>query len=167
MTDREFTEQIKRAYGVIYNACNTYYKGYDRDDLLQDILISIWLSLKNFNNKCAFTTWAHTIARNVCISKLNKKRREPIFEDLEDYKDIICNTNNYCEIVLQLRQAIKYETAMNTLDEADKSIFEMYIFGLSYKEISQQTGISENALTVKIFRINKRLKLRYGNRSLK
>jgi RNA polymerase sigma-70 factor (ECF subfamily) len=134
---------------------------------VQDIYLSAWKSLSNFRKESSFKTWLGSIARNVCIDNFRKRRKQPITEDLKNYEEIICNSNNYSEIVLQLRQAIKYETVMSNLDNADRSLFEMHLFGLSYKEISQQTGISENALRVKINRINQRLRLRYGSRSLK
>jgi RNA polymerase sigma-70 factor, ECF subfamily len=167
MNDQEFMNNVNASRDVIYKACNMYCKGIDYSDVVQDIYLHAWSSVGGFRKESSFKTWLWRIARNTCVSNFRARRKQPPIEELKDYEEIIGNSNNYSEIVSQLREAIKYETVMNTLDDADRSIFELYLFGSSYKEMQQQTGINENALRVKIHRIEQRLRLRYGNRSIK
>lgn len=109
----------------------------------------------------------HVIARNVCISALRKQAKEPIIEGLEDYIDVLEHVDNTPELIKQLHEAKRYNTVIDSIDEPFKTLFEMYLEGISYEEIEKQTGINAKALAVKICKIKKRLQLRYGNNVIK
>ncbi|MBW2703120.1 MAG: RNA polymerase sigma factor [Deltaproteobacteria bacterium] len=44
------------------------------DDLLQDVFVRIVRSADGFERRSRFTTWAYTIARNLCIDHLRKQK---------------------------------------------------------------------------------------------
>lgn len=162
MTDQEFLEQINNSKPVIHKACTVYCYEHSRDDLVQEIILEIYRSLNNFKKNCSFSTWAYTIARNKCISLLRKQKNDPKIVGLEEYSNTLADVSNAPEMVKQLREAIKYDTVMDSIDEAWRTVFEMYVQGISFKEMEEQTGIAEATLRVNTFRIKKRLYLRYG-----
>lgn len=162
MTEKEFVEKINKHKGVIHKACRTYCKSFNHADLAQEILIEAWQSLSKFKKNCTFSTWLYFISRNVCISALRKQNKQPEFIDLLEYSEVLEDVSNAPEMVKQLREAIRYDTVINNIEEPYRAIFEMYIHGCSYEEISLQTGITENALRARICRIKKQLQLRYG-----
>ena len=47
------------------------------EDLVQDIFLKAFKSLKNYKNDHAFSTWLYRIARNHTIDYLRKKRLKP------------------------------------------------------------------------------------------
>lgn len=162
MTEKEFIENLNESKGIVYRVCNTYCNSYSREDLVQEIILEAFKSINNFKNNCKFSTWLYTIAKNVCISNLRKEKKKPRIEGLDDYAEVLAESNNAPELVKQLREAMRYNTVLDTIDEAYQSVFEMHLHGISYNEISQQTGISENLLRQYIHRIKQRLYLRYG-----
>lgn len=170
MTDREFAELVKKYNGEMYAACKKYCK--DRTvsytELMQDIIIELWKSINNFKNGCTFNTWVYTIARNVSISALRKaqaeKKKKALIDGLEDYEEYLQYEDGSEALLKQLQEAMRYNSVLDNIDEPYKTIFIMHLEGMSYKEMEQQTGITENALRVKISTIKKKLRLRYGSK---
>lgn len=164
MTDAEFVALIRQHRRTIHTVCNKYCSeiSFSRDDLVQEIVLETWKSINNFQKKCSFNTWLYNIARNKCIDLLRRQKNAPKIEGLEDYADILEEVNNAPEIVRQLQQAMCYNSVLDTIEEPYRILFEMYMEGLSFEEMEEQTGISANTLRVRCFRIKKQLQLRYG-----
>jgi RNA polymerase sigma factor (sigma-70 family) len=169
MSEREFLELIKAHKGTIHAACNKYCKDrtVDRSDLVQDIIIELWKSLNNFQKRCSFNTWIYSIARHVSIRTLQRaqrKKKEALrIENLDAYADYLQYEDVTEERIKQLHNAMRYTAVISNVEEPYRSLFLMYLEGVSYKEMEQQTGVPESALRVKICTIKRRLKLRYGS----
>lgn len=168
MSEQEFVDLITRHRRTIHTVCNKYCSeiSFSRDDLVQEIVLETWKSINNFQKKCSFNTWLYNIARNKCIDLLRRQKKIPKVEGLEEYAEVLAEVNNAPEIVRQLRQAIRYDTVLSSIEEPYRILFEMYLEGLSFDEMEQQTGISANALRVRCFRIKKQLQLRYGKTTI-
>src|SRR5687768_1679518 len=132
MTEKEFLEQIKENRRFIHMVCNTYYESYPRQDLVQEITLELWRSINNFKNNCSFRKWIFVVARNKCITLLRKEKKIDIV-GLDEYADTLVETNNAPDIVKQLRNAMRYDSVISTIEEPFRSTFEMYLHGLSYK----------------------------------
>ena len=48
-----------------------------RRELIQDILLAIWVALENFRGEPSLKTFAASIAQKRCISHVTKRAREP------------------------------------------------------------------------------------------
>lgn len=162
MSQQEFVDLINKHKGVIHKACRTYCKSFSHADLVQETILEAWKSISNFEKNCTFSTWLYYIARNVCVTHLRKRSKQPTIEGLEEYAEVLAETNNAPEMVKQLRQAIRYDSVLDNIEEPWRSTFEMYIEGFSFNEMEMQTGVDQNTLRVNMFRIKKRLFLRYG-----
>src|SRR6266853_1677369 len=46
-------------------------------DLTQEILLRAYRSLDNYRGECRFSTWLYVIARNLCMTALQKRASEP------------------------------------------------------------------------------------------
>jgi RNA polymerase sigma-70 factor (ECF subfamily) len=57
------------------------------EDLSQTIFVKAWQALPRFDGRAALSTWLYTIARNTCLSALDKERRLVPLEDLTDVAD--------------------------------------------------------------------------------
>lgn len=167
MSEREFVESIMRHKGIIHNVCNSYCKIFERDDLVQEIILEAFKSINNFKKNCKFSTWLHYIARNKCIDTLRRQKSKLKTECIDAYANVLADSDNTPELIKQLEQAMCYSTVLDTLDASQRIIFEMHLDGLSYEEISLQTGINENYLRVMNKRIKDRLSLRYGRESIR
>lgn len=162
MTDEEFVQKIRQYNSVIHKACNVYYKRASRADLVQEIILELYRSLPNFKNSCTFKTWVYTIAKNTCITRSRNEKKHKFFECPEDYEEVF-SVENSCNVTFeQLHNAMRYDVVMTKLKEPEKQIFQLYLEGMSYKELEKNTGINENHLRIMIHRLKKRLQLRYG-----
>lgn len=162
MNEQEFVDLINSHKHTIHTVCDRYCKSASRADLVQEIILETWKSINNFQKKCTFNAWLYQIARNKCIDVLRRQKTTPSIEGLEEYAEILAEVDNAPEMVKQLRQAIRYNTVLDSIEEPWQTTFQAYLEGLTFKELEQQTGISANSLRVNIFRIKKRLQLRYG-----
>jgi RNA polymerase sigma-70 factor (ECF subfamily) len=151
-----FDQLLKENKHKIYRICRIYAAApIEPQDLFQEVVFQIWNSLPNFKEKSSIDTWVYRIALNVCLRskmKLDKSNQKttrfdaihftPVTEAVEPFEE---------EKFKYLKECIK------TLNESDTSIIVLYLDELSYKEISEITGLSENHIAVKMKRIRKRL----------
>lgn len=163
MTEQEFIEQLKANEDLINSVCVNYCYQYNRKDLMQDIALELWKTIGNFKNNCKFSTWIYTVARNVCVTTLRRQKRQPVIEGLDEYKEVLEELDNSPELLKQLHNATRYNTVLDSIDEPYKTLFHMYVYGASFKELEKHSGIVEGTIRVHMHRIKKRLRLRYGN----
>jgi RNA polymerase sigma factor (sigma-70 family) len=147
---------------IMYKLCNFYCDTNDHNDVIQNIMLECWNSVKNFRGDSKFSTWMYAISRNVCISFRRQQVKRIVAEELWPDTDVIDEEMGAREkATLQMQEAAKYQTIIDNLNENDRSLLLMYVEGMSYAEISEKVGISENSLRVTIHRIKRRLYLRY------
>ena len=65
------------------------------EDLVQDIFLKAFKSLKNYKNDHAFSTWLYRIARNHTIDYLRKKKIETLSIHVDDHDQ----TRSICRAV--------------------------------------------------------------------
>lgn len=142
---------------TIYKICNFYAANHeDAKDIYQEVLLNIWKSLPQFNHKSSISTWVYRITLNICLRakyKHDKKNKNIIHLDsvkLENFENSESSANNE-GLIKQLYACIR------KLNDPEKSIVLLYLEDLSYKEIAEICGISENLVAVKIKRIKSKL----------
>jgi len=144
---------------MIYKVANTYcYDKSDQDDLIQEIILQIWQSIENFNEKYKWSTWIYRIALNTSISfyRKNKTRKEktvslsPIIEIPRAYEEYFDD-----EDFVLLRRFIR------ELKEIDRALILLHLEGLNSKEIADIIATTQTNVTTKISRIKKKLKLKF------
>ncbi|MFA6004678.1 MAG: RNA polymerase sigma factor [Elusimicrobiota bacterium] len=67
-----------------------WYAGGDRDaeDIVQEIFMEAFKSLKSFRRQSAFNTWLYGLARNVCLHHARKRGKMKILQEPEDFLEI-------------------------------------------------------------------------------
>ena len=140
----------------IYRICRIYATTpIEPQDLFQEVIFQIWKSLPNFKGKSSIDTWVYRIALNVCLrSKMKLEKRNQKTARLDAIQFIPVTET----IVPFEEEKFKYlKECIATLNESDTSIIVLYLDELSYKEIAEITGLSENHIAVKMKRIRKKL----------
>jgi len=157
--EKIFLSVLESHKGIIYKVANTYcYEKSDQDDLIQEIILQVWLTIENFNDKFRWSTWIYRIALNTSISfyRKNKTRNHktislsPIIEvpnDDEEYYDE--------DDFLLLR------TFIRELEEIDRALILLHLEGLSSKEIAEIIATTQTNVTTKLSRIKKKLKIKF------
>ena len=141
----------------LLRVCSVYAEDdEDKKDLFQEALINIWQSMPSFEEKSSLSTWMFRVTLNVClrlhtkqVKKRNRFRRIDAIT-IEHISDEETNHEEH-ERLIKLRNCIK------KLNDADKAVTTLYLEELTYKEISDITGLKENNVAVKIKRIKMKL----------
>jgi RNA polymerase sigma-70 factor, ECF subfamily len=59
-------------FSFVYRFCNDYHQA---QDLVQDVFLRLVKMARNYEPRAKFTTYLYTIAHNVCIDHLRRKKR--------------------------------------------------------------------------------------------
>jgi len=142
---------IKRHKQKIYSFI--YSKVYDKDvaeDIFQDTFIKVIRTLKkgNYNEEGKFLPWVMRISHNLVIDFFRKNNRMPKFDNAGEFSifsvlsDSSLNAENSMikeQVELDVRRLV------DELPEDQKEVLLMRIYDdLSFKEISDKTGVSIN-----------------------
>ena len=57
------------------------------EDLSQTIFVKAWQALPKFDGRAALSTWLYTIARNTCLTAIERERRLVPLEDFAEVAD--------------------------------------------------------------------------------
>ena len=129
----------------------------DQDDLFQEILLQVWLSLPNFRSASKPTTWLYRVALNTALAwKRTEKKRwhrqgSPSVPDIAAPTVASAESQRNDAIVDQLYAAIR------ALPPAKRALVVLYLDGFTYREIADVVGISETNVGVSLNRIKKEL----------
>ena len=128
----------------------------DADDILQDVFYQLAEMERLTKPIDQMTAWLYTVARNRIVDWYRKKRTEPLpYLADEDELNLADEINEQIfdngdspetEYLKSLIWTELYES-LEQLPAEQKSVFELTeIKGLSFKEISDQTGLPVNTL---------------------
>jgi RNA polymerase sigma factor (sigma-70 family) len=149
MNEQQFLQLIDRHQGIIHKVCRLYRDSReDREDLFQEIVFQLWKSFPGFEGKANFGTWMYRIALSTAIATFRKKKPEIIY------------TSELPEQATEQQpgeQNEKLFRALKKLNDNEKALITLYLEDLSYREISEITGITENNVGVKLNRVKKKL----------
>lgn len=155
---------IMKHYPQIYNLAYKLTKTReDAEDLAQDSAIRIF---KYSNSKYSEKQQSNWIKRVVLSVWINKERHDKVREtENHDYLDD--PDKQFVErvpVVREIENQMQSEEnigRLKLLSESDQRLIHLRSLGFSYKRISQQLGITENCVKIKIFRLKKRIKKLY------
>ncbi len=141
------TRHKDRIYRFIYS------KVYDRDvteDIFQDTFVKVINTLKRgaYNEEGKFLPWVMRIAHNLVIDHFRKNNRMPKFENNDDFNifSVLSDGALNAEHSLIKDQVQRdVQRLIEELPEDQKEVLVMRMYkDMSFKEISEQTGVSIN-----------------------
>lgn len=142
---------INRHKQKIYNFI--YSKVYDRDvaeDIFQDTFIKVIRTLKRgaYNEEGKFLPWVMRISHNLVIDYFRKNNRLPKFNNTNDFNifSVLSDSSLNAENNLIKEQVeIDVRRLVDELPDDQRNVLLMRIYDdLSFKEISDKTGVSIN-----------------------
>ena len=157
----QFLSVIQTHKGIVYKVANSYCKGTeDRKDLIQEIIIQLWLSFHKYDAKYALTTWIYRIALNVCISFYRKeKRRSNISLSLPEGIIYLHEADSPDEIDSNVDQLSRF---IKEFKEIDRAIIILYLEGKSYQEAADILGLTLKNISVRLSRIKEKLRQKFS-----
>lgn len=130
----------------------------DQDDLLQDILLQIWSSIPSFRREAKETTWIYRVAFNTALAwRRSERRRREGYERFLKFEVSPQAQPSHLDSLADQDIVERLYAAIRQLPKVDASLALMHLEGLSYQEMAEVLGISENYVGVKLNRIRKQL----------
>ena len=155
--ESSFLAALEQNQQKLLRVCSVYaVDAEDKKDLFQEALINIWQSMPSFEEKSSLSTWMFRVTLNVCLRLQTKQAKQrDRFRKLDSVsiENISTEETNHEEH----ERLIKLRSCIKKLNDADKAVTTLYLEELSYKEISDITGLTENNVAVKIKRIKMKL----------
>ena len=162
-----------RLFNLVYWSLGDYQ---DANDCAQETFIKVFKSIKKFRFESAFSTWLYRIAINTCKNKIKSsayrwKKKTVSLETSNGSK----NGNPFSEIVngsptpvmaLEKKERMmRIQKAINSLpEEQNKVVVLRDIQGLSYRDISDITGLNLGTVKSRLARGRLELKNRLKGR---
>lgn len=149
-------EKIYEQYAQMlykYIFCLTGSKDITEDIVQETFEIAI-KKINEFKGECKLSTWLCQIAKYIWYNKLRKDKKDV---SLEEIKNII--SQNQMEEFEQKQEKIELFKKIQSLDEETRNVIYLRTLGdLTYKEIAEIMGKTENWARVVFFRGKQKLK---------
>ena len=130
----------------------------DQDDLLQDILLQLWSSIPAFRCEAKESTWIYRVSFNTAMAwRRGERRRREGHESLVRFDFPPQAHPSHVESLPAQEIVDQLYAAIRELPKVEASLALMQLDGLSYQEMAEVLGISENYIGVKLTRIRKQL----------
>ncbi|MCH6199503.1 sigma-70 family RNA polymerase sigma factor [Aquiflexum sp. LQ15W] len=156
-----FLKIIDANKGIIYKVANSYCRDEEnRKDLIQEIILQLWLSFPKYDPSFKLSTWIYRIALNVSISFYRKEsRRGRISQPFPE--EIIYLTAE--KLPLEQNEDIEMlQKFIRELKEIDRAVILLYLEGNSQQEIADILGITVSNVSTKVSRIKQTLKQKFA-----
>jgi len=155
--ERLFEDVVAANQRRILAIARSYAYGDECRDLYQEILLQMWKGLDSFEGRSAPSTWVYRVALNTAITfrRKNGRRVQSSGRPLaESSPDPVAPPSPGNEILI-------LEEFLGSLGKIDRAVFLLYLEDLSYREISEVTGLTESHVGVRISRLKKTFTQRY------
>jgi RNA polymerase sigma factor (sigma-70 family) len=152
-----FAQVTSSCTGLIYRIALSYEADPSlRHELIQDILLAIWVALANFRGESSVKTFAASIAQKRCISHVSKRAREP--RQVELPPDLVSAAAQPDEQALRNDQKRQLVQSIQQLPVPQREAIVLCLEGFSYGEMATILGISPNAVMLRCQRAKITLK---------
>lgn len=137
----------------------------EAEDLSQEVFLRAFRQLSQFRGDAAFSSWLYRIAWNLSMDRLDKKRKEA-WIDLDELTDThnrnLPSAEPFDQMdAMERRQALVRE--VDRLPPPDQLLIELYYREeKTVKEIAWILGMGESNVKIRLHRIRKKLKSRFG-----
>lgn len=165
--DKEaFEELIRRHQHRVFAVAGGILKRReDIEDIVQQVFVKAYFSLKRFDQRAAFSTWLYKITVNECWDLLRKKKVRPLVyeSDLseEQAKQVISSAEkgkDQPDVSDRLEARQRVERLLEGLDERDRLMLMLKeVEGFSIDEIAAVLDLNANTVKVRLFRARRRV----------
>ena len=152
----QFMDEIYQTYArTVYKYLLSKTRSEDiAEELTQETFYQAVRCIHRFDGSCKLSTWLCAIAKNQLRSY---QRKHPVNESIDDHEDLT-GTSVEAEIFRQIER-VDLMKKLHLCPEPYREILYLRIFGnLSFREIGEIMGRTENWARVNFYRAKERLK---------
>jgi len=178
MQGRNVEESFLWLFRRYHSAVSRFFsrRGFSQEDcrdLTQDVFFAVYVGVKNLRSEDAFITWLFSIARNVALRHWERQMRHAKLE-LVPSRDVDAEEGGTAAVdrvagsdpdplsqMLDLERVEVVGAALEKLPGREQACLRASLIeDLSYKQIGERLGISENTVAVHVHRAMKALRSR-------
>lgn len=142
-----------RQRNLLWRVCSgfRFSVAWTVEDAMQEVVSELWKSYRHYRGECSERTWTYRIAMNT-MSRLYRRtsnRRQPNVEPCTEPSTVSSGE-------WHLRMYI------DSFGEPDSTIFNAYLDGFSNDEIAEMSGLTANAVSMRLHRRKKQIREEYG-----
>jgi len=152
--DLDAFEALVRAHtpAVYAHAMRFFGEPAAAEDVVQEVWIKVYRSLRTFDERAKFSTWLFRITRNACLDAVRAGKRRPL--TLDPLDTIAAPGDLADEVAL----SASLERAIASLPPEDRDAFSaVALFGLTYADAAQALGVPAGTVKSRVFRARRSL----------
>lgn len=167
-----FGELMNRYTTKAFGLCLRLTKNReDAEEVLQDVFVTVYTKLKNFEGKSSFSSWLYRITVNAAFMKLRKRKQSSRVTNIDDLssfdRDRVQNLSADTKLVDEataIRELnVSLWEAINRLPEEYRPVFVLRdVDGLSTKQVGKILNLTQPAVKSRLHRSRMILRKRLG-----
>ncbi len=127
-------------------------------ELQHEMAFQLWRTLHGFSGQVRASTWIYRVCLNTALTwRRGAGRRERRFEAREMLDEFAAEGSSPAETAEQRERVEQLYRAVHSLAETERALVILMLDGLSYREIAEVTGMTENHVGVALTRARRRL----------
>lgn len=154
-----FKAWLKEHRGIVVKVTRSFAPAAaDAADLQQEMLLQLWTSLPSYGGQAKPSTWIYRICLNTALTwRRGTVRREKRIEPEADVALLSATAVSPAEHAGDREILEKLYAAIHALPMFDRALMLLALDGLTYREIAEITGLTENHVGVMLTRARQRL----------
>lgn len=151
---RYFSVLAKRHEQKILKKCRSYVRQEEAsEDLAQEVLIKVFLRIKDFRNEARFSTWLFTIIHSTCVDYLRRNKKNVHSVITEKLADELGELVDGDEAIEEPLSEKILEALLEQISPEEKMILLLkYKEKHSLKDIQLTLNLSESAIKMRLKR---------------
>ena len=137
----------------------------DVEDVVQQVFLKVFLSLKRFDQRSAFSTWLYKISVNECWDYLRKKKVRPLLYEADLSEEQVSRLDGAASAVSPPESPVKraevrdlLERMLENLPVQDRALLVLKeMEGFSVEELAEILDLNVNTVKVRLFRSRAKL----------
>lgn len=154
--ERLFQEIYTQHITIVWKTVHAFTNNKeDQEDLFQEILIALWEALPHFEARSKLTTYVYRVAHRRALNwKRSQRRYQNKLSHYEhDWPELTIMSPDPAD---QARLEWLYRS-INTLKPIDRTICLLYLDGVSYSEMAEILGITQDNIGIRVHRCKRQL----------
>jgi RNA polymerase sigma-70 factor (ECF subfamily) len=156
---RRHQQRVLGLVGRILRRCE------DVEDVAQQVFLKVYVSIKRFDQRAAFSTWLYKITVNECWDYLRKKKVRPLAYESDLSEEQVSHLEAMVtadrppespEMRAEARELL--EQMLEKLPDQDRQLLLLKeVEGFSVQELAELLGLNVNTVKVQLFRARGRI----------
>jgi RNA polymerase sigma-70 factor (ECF subfamily) len=117
-------------------------------DLAQEILLRAFRNLHNYRGECRFSTWLYVIARNLCVTAMQRRAVEPVWAAKAITADLPdpAAADIHRQVEMEQSRRKNWNIILETLDQTEAKVMLLH-YGqeLSLNAVSRILGLTNKS----------------------